>query len=124
MTRERHAHCQYLQTWNTLLSLFYCLIERTVTDLGSALKISLPFCTLTDIGFGATVFGASKVLTVSTFSAVRVSPTADLAVTPSRLASISTGWFGSMFVISNHKLPLVSLAAIASTRGKLMFSCV
>src|SRR5439155_4701184 len=115
---------QYLQTWKTLLSLSYCSIERTVTDLGSALRISLPFCTFTEIGFGATVFGASKVLTLSTFGAVRGSPAADLGVTPATVASISTGWFGSMFVISNHNLPLVCLAAIASTRGKLMFSYV
>src|SRR5256712_11519374 len=115
---------QYLQTWKTLLSLSYCSIERTVTDLGSALRISLPFCTFTEIGFGATVFGASKVLTLSIFGAVRISPAADLAATPARLASISTGWVGAMFVISNHNLPLVSLAATASTRGNVMFSCV
>ena len=41
-------------------------------------------------GFGTTVFGASKVLTLSTFGAVRVSPLADFAVMPVRLVSIST----------------------------------
>src|SRR5947209_16885803 len=77
--------------------LFYCSIEMTVTDLGSTFRISLPSCTFTEIGVGATTFGASKLLTLSTFGAVRVCPTADLAVMPRSLALISAGWFGSMF---------------------------
>src|SRR5579864_7468785 len=71
-----------------------------------------------------TVLAASKVLTLSTFGAVRVSPLADFAVIPARPASISTASLGSRFVISSHNLPFVSLAAIASRRGKATPPCV
>ena len=54
----------------------YSAIETTVTDFGSSLSTSLPSCAVADTGFGTTAFGASKVLTLSTFGAVRVSPTA------------------------------------------------
>ena len=69
----------------------YCSIETTVTDLGSSWRASLPPWIFAETGLGATVSGASKVLTLSTLGAVSVSPTADLAVTPPRLTSISRG---------------------------------
>ena len=62
-----------------------------MTDFGSSFRISLPPCTFAEMDFGTTVLGASNVLTLSTFGAVRVSPAADLAVMPAKLASISTG---------------------------------
>ena len=62
-----------------------------MTDLGSSFRVTLSPCTFAEIGFGVTVFAASKVLTLSTFGAVRVSPLADLAVMPARSASTSTG---------------------------------
>ena len=47
----------------------YCSIEITVTDFGSTLTVSFPFCALAEIGFGATVRGASNEFTLSTFGA-------------------------------------------------------
>src|SRR5215831_14125884 len=101
------------------VELSYCAIETTVTDFGSSVRINLPPWTFAEIGLGITVFGASNVFTLSTFGAVSVSPAADLAVMPARLTSISTGWFGSTFVNSNHNFPFVSFAAMASTLGKV-----
>ena len=54
----------------------------------------MPPWTFAEIGFGTTVLGASKVLTLSTLGAVRVSPAADLGVMPARLASIVDGPVG------------------------------
>jgi len=65
--------------------------ESTVTDFGSSFTESLPPSTLAEPGFGATALGCSKVLTLSTLGAVSVSPTADFAVMPFRLTSISAG---------------------------------
>ena len=62
--------------------LLHCSIEITVTDLGSSFRVTFPPCTVAETGFGLTVFGASKVLTLSTFGAVSVSPAADLPVYP------------------------------------------
>src|SRR3954447_23366706 len=76
------------------------------------------------MGFGLTVLGASKVLTLSTLGATSVSPAADLAVMPVRLKSILTGRLGSTFVISNHNLPDLSFAAMASTRERVILPCV
>jgi hypothetical protein len=61
-----------------------------VTDFGSNFSVSLPPCARAENGFGTTVFGASKVLTLSTLAAVKVSPMADLAVTPLKFVSAST----------------------------------
>ena len=72
----------------------HCSTEITVTDLGSSVRASVAPCTFAAIGFGTTVLGASKVLTLSTLGAVRVSPAADLGVTPARLASIGHGPVG------------------------------
>src|SRR5215213_9819631 len=101
--------------------LRHCSTEITVTDLGSSLRVSLPPCTFAETGFGATVFGASKVFTLSTFGAVNVSPAADLALTPAKLAPTSTGRLGSTFVNANHSLPAASRAAMASTRGRVIW---
>src|SRR5215470_19674612 len=98
--------------------------EITVTDFGSSLRVSLPACAFTETGFGATVLGALKVLMESTLGAVRVSPAADFAAIPATFNAISTGSFGSMFVTSSHSLPALSLAAIASTRGRVMSPCL
>src|SRR5208282_5033866 len=76
------------------------------------------------MGFGRSVWGASNVLTVSTLGAVSVSPAADLALMPARVTSISTGSLGSTLVSSSQNFPALSLAAIASTRGKVILSCV
>ena len=84
----------------------------------------MPPCTFAETGFGTTVCGASKVLTLSTFGAVKVSPETDVAVTPDRLASIYAGRLGSTFVNASHSLPAASRAAMASTRGKVMSPCV
>src|SRR5215470_1154950 len=67
----------------------HCSTEITVTDLGSTFSVSFLFRTLAEIGFGATVVGASNVLTLSTLGAVSVSPAADLAAIPAKLISIS-----------------------------------
>ncbi len=72
----------------------HCSTETTVTDLGASVSHSFPACTFAVTGFGATVSGASKVLTLSTLGAVSVSPVADFAAMPLRLASISTGLLG------------------------------
>ena len=60
----------------------------TVTDFGASCSDSFRPATFAEIGFGATVFGASKVLTLSTFGAVSVSPAADFARDAGELASI------------------------------------
>src|SRR4029079_271870 len=80
-------------------------IEITVTDFGSSLMVNFPPCTFTDAGFGVTAFGASNVLTLSTFGALSVSPDADFTLRPAMLASISTALFGSTLVSSNQSLP-------------------
>ena len=65
------------------------------------------------------MLGASKVFTLSTLGAVRVSPAADRGVTPARVASTVTGRLGSRFVTASQSFPAASLAAIASTRGRV-----
>src|SRR5690349_20006033 len=92
----------------------------TVTDLGASVRTTLPPCTFAVIGLRATVFGDSNVFTLSTFDAVNVSPAAIFGVMPANDASISAGSLGSRFVIASQTVPLVSLAAIASTRGSAM----
>ncbi len=62
----------------------------TVTDLGYNLRDSLPSWASTAAGFGTTVFGDSKVLTLSTFGAVNVSAVADSALTAAMSASTVT----------------------------------
>src|SRR4029079_15294629 len=94
--------------------------ETTVTDLGSSLMINLPFWIFAVIGFGVTVFGASKVFTLSTVGAVSVSPCTVLALRPGMFTSISTNSFGSTFVTSSQSLPVASLAAMATTRGSVI----
>ena len=50
----------------------HCSIDTTVTDLGSSFKVIVPPSTFPEIGLGTTVFGDSKVFTLSTFGAVSV----------------------------------------------------
>lgn len=64
-------------------------------DLGPSFRVTLLSWTRAATVLGATAVDASKVLTLSTLGAVRVSPTADLTLIPARLASISTDSFGS-----------------------------
>ena len=66
-------------------------MARTVTDFGSNFSDSLLSCNLADMGFGTTVLGASKVLTLSTFGAVSVSPNSRLARHVSQL-QLNLGW--------------------------------
>ena len=72
----------------------HCSTEITVTDFGSSFRASLPPCTFAETGFGTTVLGAAKVLMLSTFGAVSVSPAADFAVMPDRVASTSHALVG------------------------------
>ncbi len=87
---ELTGHVTTPAVTHRLVAVRHCSTETTVTDLGGKVKTSLPPSAFAEIAFGTTVFGASKVLTLSTFGAVSVSPTADLAAMPVTLASIST----------------------------------
>src|SRR5437879_4518581 len=69
----------------------HCSTEITVTDFGASVRNTFPSWTFAATGVGATTWGASKVLTLSTFGAVRVSPRAALAAIPATDASIATG---------------------------------
>src|SRR5262249_36885923 len=102
----------------------HCSTEMTVTDLASTVSPTVPPCTLAAIAFGTTAFGASNVFTLSTAGAVNVRPAADLAVVPVTFTSISAGRLGSRLVTSIHNLPPLSFAAMASTRGRLVSSCL
>src|SRR5262249_55220900 len=108
-----------LACWKQRYHARHCSTEITVTDLGASRRANLPFCVVAEMGLGATVLGVSKVFTLSTLGAVRVSPEADLARTPGMLSSMSAGWLGSTLVSSSQSLPDVSFAAMASTRGSL-----
>jgi hypothetical protein len=61
-------------------------IESTVIDLDSTANESLPLSILAEIGFGATVSGESKELTLSTAGAVNVYPTDDFTGVPATVA--------------------------------------
>ena len=56
-----------------------------MTDFGASVRNTFPPWTFAATGVGATTWGASKVLTLSTFGAVRVSPRAALAAIPKLL---------------------------------------
>src|SRR5437762_13254324 len=71
------------------------------------------------MALGATVVGASNVLTLSTRGPVRVRPAADRGVRPAQLAVIVAGRLGSTLVTAIQTVPAESLAAIASTRGRV-----
>jgi len=86
--------------------------------------VSLPFFADAEMGFGVTVFGRSKVLMLSTFADVSVSPEADLAFEPRVFRSISAARFASRFVIAPHRFPSLPFAAIASIRGRAIPLCV
>src|SRR5271157_4091516 len=107
----------FLKSRAAVRDLCYGSSERTVTDFGSTVSVSLPSFTVAETGFGTTVLGAANVFTLSTAGAVSVSPFADLTVIPEIAASRSSGFSGSRFVISTQSLPDESLAARASRRG-------
>jgi hypothetical protein len=75
-------------------------------------------------GLGVTVFGASKVFTLSMAGPVSVSPAAVLAVRPDTCAEMVAGRFGSTLASASQSVPAASFAAIASTRGSVMSPCV
>src|SRR3954447_1960052 len=91
----------------------------TVTEAGATAMVSLPPATLADTALGATVLGASKVLMLSTFGAERVWPEAFVAFTPASETLNVAGDFASILVTAIHILPALSLAATASTRGRM-----
>ena len=80
--------------------------------------VNLPFWNFADIGLGMTVFGASKVLTLSTCGAVSVSPDAELAVAAGKMLLRFRRLIWINIRESQPEFADASLAAMASTRGK------
>ena len=75
-------------------------------------------------GLGATVPGASKVLTLSTAAAVSVSPAAVVDRRPARRTEI-VDRLGRIDVgQASQSVPAASFAAMASTRGSVTSPCV
>ena len=92
-------------------------------DFGASVIVTRSPWTRADTGRGATVAGASNVLTLSIAAAVSISPDAEPTLTPTRLVATSAARVGSRFVSESQIVPDASLAAMTSTRGSVIVPC-